>query len=100
VVAYALIPGFHSNRTDGTITVGYAYTDRDGSFTISNLPVGDIKLEATDYVTGLIIRQTVQLTTANPEVSGVLLTLPGYGAVSGRVLDETGQPVPSAIVFG
>src|SRR5205085_7535045 len=68
VVAYALIPGFHSSRTDGTITVGYAYTDRDGSFTISNLPVGDIKLEATDYVTGLVIRQSVQLTTANPEV--------------------------------
>jgi hypothetical protein len=38
VVAYAVIPGFVSTtRGDGATAVGYAFADRDGSFTISNL---------------------------------------------------------------
>ncbi|HEY0407421.1 MAG TPA: LamG-like jellyroll fold domain-containing protein, partial [Pyrinomonadaceae bacterium] len=100
VIAYGRIPGFGSQRIDGMITVGYGYAGRDGSFTISNLPVNEIKLEATDYVTGLLIRQPVQLTEANPEVNGIVLTLPGYGSISGRVLDEVGQPVAGAFVSG
>ncbi|MDX6694607.1 MAG: large repetitive protein [Blastocatellia bacterium] len=100
VIAFGRIPGFGSQRLDGMITVGYGYAGRDGSFAISNLPVNQIKLEATDYVTGLVISQPVQLSEANPEVDGILLTLPGYGSISGRVLDEVGQPVPGAFVSG
>jgi protocatechuate 3,4-dioxygenase beta subunit len=98
VVAYARIAGFNSQRADGAIAVGYAYADREGAFTIKNLPVTNISLELTDYVTGLFIKQTVQLTTAAPEVSGVLLRLPGTGTVTGRVTDETGRGVPGAAV--
>ena len=98
VVAYAVIAGFHSLRGDGATAVGYAFADRDGAFTISNLPVGAIKLEITDYVTGLIAQQNVQLTNAIPEVSGLVITLPGNGAVSGRVTDDTGTPLPGVFV--
>ncbi|MFN0124808.1 MAG: carboxypeptidase regulatory-like domain-containing protein, partial [Blastocatellia bacterium] len=93
VIASADIPEFGSG-----ITVGYAYTDRDGNFTLTGLPVGPVRLRLTDYVTGLVVEQTVQLTTATPEVSGVVLTLPGQGSVSGRVVDETGAPLPLARV--
>ncbi len=98
VVAYAVIAGFHSIRGDGATAVGYAFADRDGAFTIANLPVGAIKLEVTDYVTGLITQQNVQLTTAIPEVSGLVITLPGFGAVSGRVTDDTGTALPGVFV--
>jgi protocatechuate 3,4-dioxygenase beta subunit len=99
VVAYARIAGFNNpQRADGAIAVGYAYADREGAFIIKNLPVTNISLELTDYVTGLFIKQTVQLTTAAPEASGVLLRLPGTGTVTGRVTDETGRGVPGAAV--
>jgi hypothetical protein len=98
IVAYAVIPGFHSLRGDGATAVGYAFADRDGSFAISNLPVSDVKLEVTDYVTGLITQQSVQLTGAVPEVNGLLITLPGFGSVSGRVTDDTGTPLPGVFV--
>ena len=98
VVAYARIPGFITNRGDGATAVGYAFTDRDGSFRISNLPLSNITLEVTDYVAGLYATQHVQLTDALPEVSGVLITLPGLGGVSGRVTDENGSPIAKAIV--
>ncbi|HJQ33117.1 MAG TPA: LamG-like jellyroll fold domain-containing protein [Pyrinomonadaceae bacterium] len=98
VVAYARIAGFPSQRADGATAVGYAYADRDGAFTIKNLPVTDISLELTDYVTGLFISQRVQLTEAAPEVSGLLLRLPGTGTVTGRVMDETGRAVVGANV--
>ncbi|HEV2764003.1 MAG TPA: carboxypeptidase regulatory-like domain-containing protein, partial [Pyrinomonadaceae bacterium] len=99
VVAYARIPGFNSStRGDGATAVGYAFADRTGGFALSKLPVGDITLEVKDYVTGLLVSQRVQLTTASPAADGVLLRLPGTGAVTGRVLDETGAPVPYAVV--
>ncbi|HKV41665.1 MAG TPA: hypothetical protein VJX67_20850, partial [Blastocatellia bacterium] len=46
VVASFVFPG----RADLT-PVGFSYTDRNGNFSISNLPVGAISLAATDYVT-------------------------------------------------
>jgi hypothetical protein len=98
VVAYEVIAGFHSLRGDGATAVGYAFADRDGGFAITNLPVGDVKLEVTDYVTGLITQQNVQLTTAIPEVNGLLITLPGSGSVSGRVTDDTGTALPGVLV--
>jgi hypothetical protein len=98
VVAYANIPGFHSQRIDGAITVGYDYTDRDGNFKISSLPVSDIKLEVTDYVTGIVVRQNTQLTTATPEVDNILMVLPGNGVVSGTVYDEVSNYIPYAVV--
>ncbi len=98
VVAYAVIPGFHSNRNDGATAVGYAFADRDGSFTIENLPVGDIKLEITDTVTGLIVQQSVQLSNAVPEVNGIVIVLPASGTITGRVTDDVGTPLPNVFV--
>ena len=98
VVAYAVIPGFRSTRNDGATAVGYTYADRDGSFTIANLPVGDIKLEVTDYVTGLFAQQSVQLSNAIPEVNGIVIVLPGSGSVSGRVTDDVGTPLANVFV--
>ncbi|HKU73806.1 MAG TPA: LamG-like jellyroll fold domain-containing protein [Pyrinomonadaceae bacterium] len=98
VVANALIPGFRSTRPDGTTAVGFAFADRDGSFTISNLPVGDIKLEVSDYVTGAVASQNVQLSNAIPEVSGLIIVLPGSGIVTGRVTDDLGTPLANVFV--
>lgn len=98
VVANALIPGFRSTRPDGTTAVGFAFADRDGSFTISNLPVGDIKLEVSDYVTGAVASQNVQLSNAIPEVSGLVIVLPGSGIVTGRVTDDVGTPLANVFV--
>ncbi|MBV8856458.1 MAG: carboxypeptidase regulatory-like domain-containing protein, partial [Acidobacteria bacterium] len=98
VVAYAVIPGVPSQRGDGATAVGYAYADRDGQFTISKIPVGDVVLETTDYVNGMKATQRVTLTNAAPQASNILITLPGLGAVSGRVLNETGEGVSKAIV--
>ena len=99
VVAYENIPGFRNiNRGDGATPVGYAFADRDGSFAITSLPIGTAKLEVTDYVTGLLAYQTVQLTTAIPEVNGIVITLPGNGYVSGRVTDDVGTPLANVLV--
>ena len=99
VVAYEVIPGFHNiNRGDGATAVGYAFADRDGSFSILNLPVGNVKLEVTDYVTGLLANQSVQLTTSIPEVNGIVITLPGNGTVSGTVTDDVGTPLANIFV--
>ncbi len=98
VVAYAVIPGFPSTRNDRATAVGYAFADRDGSFTISNLPVGDIKLEVSDYVTGAVASQNVQLSNAIPEVSGLVIVLPGSGIVTGRVTDDLGTPLANVFV--
>jgi hypothetical protein len=40
----------------------------------------------------------VQLLPQAPEVSGIVLTLPGHGAVSGRVLNQIGYFVAGAEV--
>ncbi|HTG86769.1 MAG TPA: Ig-like domain-containing protein, partial [Pyrinomonadaceae bacterium] len=99
VVAYAVIPGFHSTtRGDGATAVGYAFADRDGSFTIANLPVQDIKLEVTDYVNGVNAQQSVQLSNTTPEVNGLVIVLPGTGTVTGRVTDDVGTPLPNVFV--
>ncbi|HBB87753.1 MAG TPA: hypothetical protein DC047_09075, partial [Blastocatellia bacterium] len=98
VVAYEVIAGFHTTRSDGATAVGYAFADRDGSFRIENLPVGAVKLEVTDYVTGLIVTQNVQLTNSIPAVNGLVITLPGFGSVSGRVTDDVGTPLANVFV--
>jgi hypothetical protein len=52
----------------------------------------------TDYVTGIVVRQNTQLTTATPEVDNILMVLPGNGVVSGTVYDEVGNYIPYAVV--
>ena len=100
VIAYARIPGFgNRDRADGKIPAGYAYADADGRFAISNLPLNDITLEVTDYVTGLRASRGVTLTPQAPAATGLLIVLPGSGSAAGRVLDETGAPVAEALVF-
>jgi hypothetical protein len=98
VVAYERIPGFSTLRPDGATAVGYAFTDRDGGFKISNLLLGTVSLEVTDYVTARFVTQSVLLSPSTPQVNGLLLTLPGSGSVTGRVTDETGAAVAGAIV--
>lgn len=102
VVAYARIPGFNSNRSraDGASAVGYSFADREGNFQILNLPVGDVIVEATDYLTGLLVTQRVQLTPTSTQISDLIIILPGFGTVTGRVMDEQGNPVPRAVVGG
>jgi hypothetical protein len=94
VVAKGVLAG---SQTQAAI-VGFSYTDRNGNFSISNLPLGSITLALTDYVTGLVINQNVQLTSAAPEVDGVVIVLPGYGGVSGTVLNDAGGFISNAIV--
>lgn len=101
VVAYARIPGFpNPQRGDGMTPVGWVNASREGDFILENLPVGDVTLEVTDYVTGLVARRQLQLSAETPEVGGVVITLPGFGTISGQVVDETGGFVPGAVVQG
>ena len=97
VIASAHIPGFP--RADGTATtVGYAFADANGNFTISNLPIGDVYLRALDPQTGNGVNTTVQLTSETPQVENILIVMSGFGSISGRVTDEIGQPIASAVV--
>ncbi|RPJ56396.1 MAG: hypothetical protein EHM23_23690, partial [Acidobacteria bacterium] len=74
-----------------TVKLGYSYTATDGAFKLSNLPLGAITIYTTDNVTGLAIAQQIQLTAEVPSVTGVVLTLPGNGSISGRVIDQAGN---------
>lgn len=80
--------------------LGFAYGDADGQFRITQLPLQKVYLEVVDYVTGLAVQQPVTLSLSQSTISGVVLTLPGYGAISGRVVDEQNVPVPGVIVSG
>jgi uncharacterized GH25 family protein len=93
VIAFADLGDFGSDKT-----VGFAYTGTDGSFTINNLPIGNIRLQVTDYATGIIANQPVQLTQAVPTASNILIVLPGTGTVTGQVVDEVGTFIPNAVV--
>jgi hypothetical protein len=100
VVAYASFAEVDGN-TGAERSVGYSYTDRDGSFTIKNLPIGNISLAAKDAA-GHYAGQSVLLTQNVREVTGVLLQYPSatdtYGAISGTVLSEDGTPLAGAEV--
>lgn len=98
VVARAFIPGFPT--PDNTpLTVGYAFTGPDGSFTIDKLPVGDVYLSAVDPQRGVSTSMTVSLTAQSPQVDGVILLISnGFGKVLGKVVNEIGQVIPNAIV--
>jgi hypothetical protein len=105
VVAYARIPGFPVYTGNGMTAVGFSYTDRDGTFIINGLPIGEIRLEVNDYLNALSVAQTLQLTQANREVSGVVITLPpgaagagGGGTINGTVVNDIGIAVPRASV--
>ena len=98
VVARAYIPGFPT-PDNLPITVGYAFTAQDGSFTIDRLPIGTIYLAATDPQRGITTSQTVQLTPQNTPVEGVILLVSnGFGRVLGKVVNEIGQVIPNAVV--
>lgn len=86
------IPGFG-------VSVGYAFTERDGSFTIRNLPLKSITLVAKDAA-GNTDTQQVALTGQDRERMGILLphAVQTYGAVAGKVLNEVGTPIPDAEV--
>ncbi|MEM8883713.1 MAG: sigma-70 family RNA polymerase sigma factor [Planctomycetota bacterium] len=70
----------------------------DGTFSIGNLPAGTFTLTLHESNTG----KTVPLTRATRVESGaqgIALAVQATGAVSGRVLDASGTPVPGAAVF-
>jgi hypothetical protein len=97
VIARAQIPGFPTLDPRGA-AVGYAYAGQDGNFRITGLPIGNVSLEAKDVQTNVGTSLSVQLTTQNPKAQNILIVMPGYGSVSGRVTDEVGQPIPNAQV--
>lgn len=80
-------------------SVGYAFADREGRFTIRNLPIKNITLVARDAARGET-EFLVPLTQNSREVSGVQLIYPtqSFGAVSGKVIDENGTPIANADV--
>jgi hypothetical protein len=98
VVARAYIPGFPT--FDGRpLTVGYAFTQADGSFSIDRLPVGNVFIEATDPQRGVGTSTTVALTAQTPKVENVILLINnGFGRVLGKVVNEIGQVIPNAVV--
>jgi Carboxypeptidase regulatory-like domain len=79
---------------DGGVTYG-ALTDRDGKFTISNLPPG--RYTATASRTAFVPPPNINLTlSAGEKKDDVKLKLTPTGAIVGRVLDSAGEPVPHA----
>lgn len=95
VLARAHLAGFDSTDARGTL-VGFALTGRDGSFSITGLPVTQINLEVKDYVTGLSVHQSAHLSQNTTEINGIVILLPGFGSISGKVTDEDGIFIPFA----
>ena len=96
VVARAYIPGFSGSDP---IPVGYSFTNQEGKFDISNLPVGNISLSVQDPNNNTYASTTAQLTVGQPTAENILIAMPGFGSVSGRVTNETGQPINGAGVY-
>lgn len=97
VIARANIPGFPN--IDGPIPVGFSFTGEDGSFSIEKLPIGTVYLEAYDPQRGVRTSTTVHLTEQIKRVENVILLISnGFGRVSGKVVNELGQPIPNAVV--
>lgn len=99
VIAYA-----NFSEVDGLTdlrSVGYAFTDRDGKYTIRNLPLKNIVLRARDAA-GHIAFNQVLLTESYREATGILLSYPSdadtFGSITGKVLSEDGTPINHAKV--
>ncbi len=95
VVARANLPGFI-----GDLPVGYSYTNGEGKFEISNLPISNISLSVLDPNNNTGATTVAQLTVSNPTAENILIAMPGFGSVSGRIFDESGSPIANAIVIG
>ncbi len=91
VVASAMLPGLAD-----PVYVGFCYSGPTGEFNLQKLPVTSITVQAVEEATNLRVSQVVQLTTQAPAVSGVILALPGFGAISGRVTDQAGRYIGGA----
>lgn len=76
-----------------------AQTDREGKFVFPKVSPGSYRLSASR--TGYMDRTLPQLVTVVPsdQVSNVEIRLPPYGAITGRILDEVGDPVDHARVW-
>ncbi len=85
-IAETRIPGIKD-----PVVLGFRYTAPDGAFQLANLPLGEITVFTTDSVTRTRVAQQIQLTSQVPSVTGVILMLPGYGSVSGKVIDQVGH---------
>lgn len=75
-----------------------AMTDSEGSFTISDVPVGEYELvtNAHDFD---VEKTTVTLDTAGDDVPVPVITLRKIGAILGHVVDAvTGNPLAGVIV--
>lgn len=71
----------------------YAYTDRYGDYYVPTLPPGKYTIEASLSGYQNQTFTSVSLSPAAPTERHFILDYqPGYGVVTGRVLDATGQP--------
>jgi protocatechuate 3,4-dioxygenase beta subunit len=90
-------------------------TNQSGVFVINNLPLGSYKVSAfldsrsgggENYITKYYNNKLnsasadqVTLTANSPTANGINFTLEIGGVISGRVLDENGQPIARAYVW-
>ena len=83
-----------------------ATTDAEGAFTLTDVPVGQYKLSfsiigvVTQFAFGKPenFEEADIITVSDGEVTAVDDTLAPHGAISGRVTDSSGAPVPFPIV--
>lgn len=75
-----------------------ARVDSAGQFELTGLPDGDYVLEATAVQKRICLRREIEVTGG---VATDLVVRLGRGPnITGRILDERGAPVPSALVMG
>jgi uncharacterized protein (DUF2141 family) len=108
-VRRALVTIRRIDSSPGTTTVrvtSAVSTDSTGSFTITGIGPGTYRLSASHN--GFIPAEygargpnksgTPMVLAAGQKSTGLLVTLYPHGVISGRVLDEDGEPVPNAEV--
>ncbi len=81
--------------------VGYAYTDNQGRFSIPGLPLEQLNVSTPDPAVNDIFSpvdwRSFTVTPLNPIASGLVLTLPGYGDVSGFLRDDAGNGIAGIV---
>jgi hypothetical protein len=97
---------FIMNGGPGGMRASGTATDNNGAFVIENVEPGSYRLmgEKTGFLrtnfggrSAMSIGSTINVTNGS-EVSGLVLRLTPQGIISGRVLDEDGEPIEGVMV--